>query len=329
MSRATPRSRVGKPRRQPEPFWDAPVEWPLDDDGHVFLATAVDRVGRAKFGKAWVGTAGGGTEDQFPPGSQMHRATPTHVLAAVDVLKELESDLWNSAPQVTPVQIEALSTAVEIGEESPGILLDIQWGFDSDIWDKAKALIDQRDQTGQQWDHVLSDIWTHCRAGKLRTFARDIQGGGYRAIEASAWNYEGWRSRFDDCLINESDPFEQQKARIEWDIRPPGTAYIFVSAVDLTTMLQLRLSGPLEGLPAYVSPYVHALIQVSKELNMSATKHVPDKEIDAALQDVWMRGGRDKNDLSDTRRKAMAAILREPGMAAKGRPKKIISPTKG
>jgi hypothetical protein len=37
-------------------FWDEPTKWPHDSSSHVFLARALNRIGKANFGEEWTGT---------------------------------------------------------------------------------------------------------------------------------------------------------------------------------------------------------------------------------------------------------------------------------
>ena len=36
-------------------FWSMPSSWPMDPAGYVFLARAMDELGRARYGRDWTG----------------------------------------------------------------------------------------------------------------------------------------------------------------------------------------------------------------------------------------------------------------------------------
>lgn len=312
------RSRIAR-RRSKMGFWNDPGSWPDDFEGHVFLARAVDKLGRHLFFDEWVGVRSGGDVPEFP--HHAYGADQADILLATKLLRQHVPEAWQDDPPVTDGQLSALRRAASEGEDCPE-LIDIWSSFSDELWAIARELVERygASTAADQWGEVLQLLVREFRAGRLHFYCRALDGGEPEKGEPGLWFTDAavWRSRFDECAIDLAHPYRTASpdASDKGDMR-----YLYVSAKQLEALV--GPSGPVfAGALGYVSPYLKLAIVASRELGMTPSKSVANATVMKKLEEIWSAWGLSPADIaSASLKEGIATILHQPGRSKGETPK--------
>jgi hypothetical protein len=150
-------------------FWKSQARWPNDPAGYVFLARAIDLIGKA-FVEGWTGKEFATIElsNQIPP----HRPRV-------------------GFPRQTP-EIEALTARFRTSKEPQEANAPLP---------NQVRFVRDRAAEARQTTALL------CESQALRTFGRPVEGGSLHAIDPRWWRTERLEPRFTWCQLNPNDPF--------------------------------------------------------------------------------------------------------------------------
>jgi hypothetical protein len=185
-------------------FWARPHLWPRDPRGYVFLARAVDEIGRAMFGQDWTGKEV--TTELVRSLPDQYMASPADASNARDVLLKLPQyakQLPN--PEALPSSLSNLA----LPARRTGIIRPDS--FTSKQWSAAQAAIRrQQEELAPAWRRlgaVQLKIVSLCESRELTSAIRHKAGGEMGTIPRAWWNTESWHNRFTRCQLNPKEPF--------------------------------------------------------------------------------------------------------------------------
>ena len=210
-----------------ERFWRSPESWPKDRAGHVFLARAFQRIGKALFGVGWTG------EEAFadPALSQPDRFLPPHERRALTL--RVIAEAGGSLGLVSPEWVR-LSDG-----QRDAALQDFRERHHRETIERFKRAEAVRDK-----------VASVAASGDLKTAWRAIKGGDYKPIPQGFWITERDEPRFFACQMSLSDPFSD-------GVLGTHQGYIFVealSAMQLVEGLPFADTQPLDVLAARMFP---------------------------------------------------------------------------
>jgi hypothetical protein len=186
-------------------FWARPDAWPLDPDGYVFLARAVEEIGRAMFGQDWTGKEV--TTEHVRSLPDQAQGTVGDASYAHDVLMKLPkySKQLPSAKTVLPPSLNSVLS------RPAGLALFQVDSFTTEQWSAAQAAVrrqqKERAPALQRLSQVQLNIVKRCESGELISAIRSRAGGDMREVPRDWWNTESWHNRFTMCQLNPEQPF--------------------------------------------------------------------------------------------------------------------------
>jgi hypothetical protein len=199
-------------------FWARPDVWPRDPLGYIFLARAIEEIGRAMFGEDWTG-------------------------------KEVTTDFVRSLPDYFKASIFDASYARDILMKLPEYATQFpplpEWGdppsyFTFKEWLAAQAAVRRQQEeqapTFKRLSAVKLEIVARCESGELISAIRPVVGGAMRIAARVWWNTERWHSRFTMCQLNPDDPFGGGFAGDNF-------YWIFLTRESLDAYLQKKAAG--------------------------------------------------------------------------------------
>jgi hypothetical protein len=301
------------------PLWSNPDEWRDEFPGHVFLARAVDTLGRARFGPAWEGVEWAGAPRTFPDPTSRYSATGAIVLDAASRLARIRPDMWADRHPALDQALQSLraSSGAQRAQRASDIAC---WFFTADMWraaqprhwdDEETSELDQTGDPAAQWTSVIKELVHQFQRGTLTCFRHPEHGGEFKEVLPHEWLNHSWMSRFDTCTMRDSP-------RDEWD--EPEADYLYVCRAGLESLLaqQPHLASLFTDIH-YLPPFLKFLVQAAVELDLREDE--PDRlkpEIEEALEalgkktGIWLEHdshyGGHKN-----LKEVMATILRQPG----------------
>lgn len=201
-------------------FWlKLGTPWPDDAYGRVFLARAVDALGRAMFPQEWTG---------FEPSVNLHlKPLPLMSFFA-------DAGQKNEARALLPVKMP------ENDDDPPlkKFTAEVRKPLTEDEWTKVRALrqatLDQIEPVRQRWAAVRQAFHVGAREGALKVYFLGRSGGDFGPTPSPKvdWNTTPYNldNRFYCCQMNPAKPF---------DIGIAGAAFkwIFVDGDDLKAMV--------------------------------------------------------------------------------------------
>jgi hypothetical protein len=202
------------------PFWAKRSAWPHDPAGYVFLARALDEIGRAKFGNEWTG-----------------KESITESVSLLPLIPELARPYEKEQAHKALVtkRPEFQRQPVRYGRYGPAKIM-----FTSEEWAAARATVQHEHDTRlpalQRLAAVQKEIVKRCEAGELVSAIRPVAGGAMREVPRDWWNTEKWHSRFVMCQLNPRKPFEL-------GIAGDNYCWIFVTRQSLDAYLRSRASA--------------------------------------------------------------------------------------
>lgn len=232
-------------------FWKNPASWPDDAYGFVFLARAIQRIGRATFAGEWTDTEPFTAPLIETPQGMIQRGVPA--LAALEAYrKELSALIASSDPS-------KLSWKVETYHVRPPLqpLRTVRDATRSGLWptvpsddgvrtrqvlsDEAlkygEGLIPEenrrRNEGKARWARVLGLMKDALRDGKLGYVTLPTHGGAFSAPRPKEWwNVHSIENRLTMCRMNPASPYGSGFAG-------NGYEYIFVREDNLDSLLPL------------------------------------------------------------------------------------------
>jgi hypothetical protein len=154
---------------QSRSFWKSQENWPSDPAGYVFLARAVQVLGKA-LDPEWTGEEPSIAESMQLVG---HRAAPTGKTPFL--------------PKQTPEEIAAFKARFQTPEVLERVRL--------------------RKVAEDRWRKVQREVAAQCESGKLLTVGRPVAGGNLYALPQEWWRTERLSPRFVRCQIDPTRPF--------------------------------------------------------------------------------------------------------------------------
>lgn len=172
-------------------FWGMQQGWPNDTASHVFLARAVDAIGKSLFPQEWNGREPAAEKKRPLPESKIEGWT-LDARAAHHLLVKFHPELGR--PPVPPNRFSGPYAEFTDEEWKAAILV------------VAKANAEIRPAI-QRFFKVQQEIIRLAECEKLNTAVRPIAGGDPSPIHRSLWNSEKIFNRFILCQMNPQEPF--------------------------------------------------------------------------------------------------------------------------
>ncbi|WP_425647941.1 hypothetical protein [Agrobacterium leguminum] len=230
-------------------FWKNPASWPDDAYGFVFLARAIQRIGKATFAGEWTDTEPFTAPPIETLQSMIERGVPA--LAALEAYrKELSALIASNDPskllwkvetyRVRP-SLQPLRTARDATRSGPRSSVPSDDGFRTRqvLSDEAvkygEGLIPEenrkRNEAKERWARVLGLVKDALRDGKLGYVTLPTHGGAFSASQPKEWwNVPGIENRITMCRMNPAAPYG-------FGFAGNGYEYIFVGEADLERLL--------------------------------------------------------------------------------------------
>jgi hypothetical protein len=297
-------------------FWAEPYRWPQDPAGYVFLARAVEAIGRARFGEEWAGKE---------VTTQFVQPLPSRETASASDRVHAHQILMRHHPEYVRMrELEAAELRARDGKSgstaslppslnrlAPPLVAEIPSyvrakGWSAEWWSAAQAAV-RREQEAQlplvqRLGTVQHEIVRGCESGELVSAIRAKAGGKMEIVPRRWWNTESWRNRFVMCQLKPSEPF---------GLGCTGEKYcwIFLASESLDKYLNGQPFAPVAAnIDVHLSPYMKTMLAVAKRLNITAENQPKLEVVKAELRRCWTGS----EPLSDRLLTAAATLLREP-----------------
>lgn len=222
-------------------YWRNHKWWPVEMPGFVFLAKAVNQLGRSRYPVSWAGDEA--WIDVPPPlpedQDKAERAQVRRAYALLDLpVAEIE------LPMVLPKGFGKATTIISRLSE--------------DDWDAARLLSLEiavpAAEKRARWDDVRELTATFFRVGGLHCHVRAVAGGPYEGpLKPEVWNTENTSARFGRCLIDLGNLYGQTTFEPHTNIRANSYGrqnfrLIFVDERSLANCLEAvpKLTPPPE-----------------------------------------------------------------------------------
>jgi hypothetical protein len=258
--------------KPPREFWNDESGWPVDTRSHLFLARAVDRVGKKLFGDDWTGEE---------PMAEIYRPLPL-------LPPSTGSDAYFAHELLRVCHPELKRAPLRFGPGSPPIVR-----FTGQEWTMALALVkanhDAHGPAVARFRETTATMAAWAAEGRLLTALRPTAGGDVTALAPSAWNTERLEPRFTRCQMSPRDPFGPGFAG-------EGFGWIYVERESLFSCLKA---------PASATAGTDARESDEREVDPDGFDLIPSEELSAPKQEVarkalWRKypSGRVGKDLS-------------------------------
>lgn len=274
-------------------LWGAPDNWPKCGSEVVFLADAVQKVGRAKFPDQWTGAEVLARVLMPHPDEQDRLAAQMRADLQRRPTPSIANPDWGRAARkllVDPATGRELTDdeIAEVRERGRAARLS-QWESDKAVNERLMSVI--------EW------IAGRCRDGDLETRFRWVTGGPAFPVPAHVWNVEPVVKRmFVECQTAFwSDAFRANKP-----------TYIFVTRDSLTRCLTAIGGATVDGQDlAGLSPYLQIAVSLALKYRDDPMSKVA---LVATIKEEWrkLHGG----DITDTAANHIAATIRPPDKSA-------------
>jgi hypothetical protein len=263
-------------------FWARPHAWPRDPHGYIFLARAVEEIGRAIFGADWTGKEV--TTELVRSLPDQHEASGSDALYAHEVLMKLPQHAKQlPKPESLPPSLNNLARqtrrAVIFRPES----------FTREQWSAAQAAIRcQQEERAPAWRRLSTvqlKIVTLCESGELKSAVRRTAGGAMRSVSRDCWNTERWYDRFTVCQLNPNKPFGLGFAGDDY-------CWIFLTRESLDRYLQKVSPPSTAGQEKAALSELKRMLEVNANLSRDeARQHLETKVRigTRAFQRIWPR----------------------------------------
>lgn len=223
-------------------FWKNSASWPDDAYGFVFLARAIERIGKATYVDEWTGSEPFTVPPIETPQDLIARglAGAAYQRAKEDYLRELSTLIASTDPSKLTWKVETFDVVLPLrtARSSP-ISPDDRIGTRQVLSDDAvlygKSLIPEenrkRNESKERWARVLGLIKDALRDGKLGYVTLPTHGGAFSAPQPKEWwNVPNIGNRIAMCQMNPNAPYSSGFAG-------NGYEHIFVKGADLERLL--------------------------------------------------------------------------------------------
>lgn len=215
-------------------FWTDSRRWPVEMPGYVFLANAVNQIGKVRYPQSWTGDEPW-TALVYPLPEEQHQAQPGQLKAAYELL--------GLKPEV--VDLPALSSPITSrNTERPSVMKPL----DENQWIEARLISLKRSvasaEKSARWQDVKSLTEKLFRIGGLRCYVRPREGGAYDGpLKPEVWNTENTDGRFGQCLMDLGNLYRQTDYAPHTNIRSPSYSrqnfqWIFIDEASLETAIE-------------------------------------------------------------------------------------------
>lgn len=254
-------------------FWTNQGSWPDDAYGFVFLARAVQQIGRATFPDEWTGREA----IAEPPIETPYEA----------VLRGVGGAAWSRWQEDYSRQVMRLIAA---RDPSKLCWIETKIGNLSVRTNKittasmryGESLIPEenqrRTQAKERWERVVSIVKSALRDGSLESVTLPTHGGAFSAPRPKEWwNVSGIEARLTMCRLNPENPFSAGFAG-------RGYEHIFVKASSLARLLPVSrptTSHEVKSLESLAEQLYDQILEergrISHRVFMDACKnHIPE-----------------------------------------------------
>jgi hypothetical protein len=236
-------------------FWSDESGWPVDTRSHLFLARAVDGVGKTLFGDGWTGKEP--TTEIYRPLPYLPPSTGSDAYFAHELLRVSHPDLKRA-----PLRF------------GPGSLPIVR--FTGQEWTMARALVktnhDEHAPALARFRQTTATMAAWAAEGKLLTALRPTAGGDFTALAPLAWNTEQLDPRFTLCQMSPRDPFSPGFAG-------DGFGWIYIERESLLSCLAAPASTT-------ASAETNAPESIETEADPDGFDRIPSEELRAPKQEV-------------------------------------------
>lgn len=226
-------------------FWKNTVSWPDDAYGFVFLARAIQRIGKATFAGEWTDAEPFAAPLIETPQSMIQRGVPA--LAALEAYrKQLSALIASSDPSKLSWKVETYRVRpplqpLRTARDNPRSAVPSDDGVRTRqvLSDEAvkygEGLIPEenrkRNEAKARWARVLCLVKDALRDGKLGYVTLPTHGGAFSAPQPKEWwNVPNIGNRIAMCQMNPNAPYSSGFAG-------NGYEHIFVKGADLERLL--------------------------------------------------------------------------------------------
>ncbi|WP_161850400.1 hypothetical protein [Bradyrhizobium sp. CCBAU 051011] len=241
-------------------FWLKSNDWPRDTASHIFLARAMDSIGKVLFGENWHGVLD--ITSELPPSlpiSMRHTDISTRN-RAYDLLVKHRPDRG-----LTP---RGTSRSRELCEE--------EWSAARDVVSEQRAAVRP---SVDRFKGVEQALLSGAESGKIFTAFRSTDGGQFTDMPAWWWNTEKISNRFLRCQINPRDPFGAGFAGKDY-------CWIFVTHESLHTYL----NGLWKPTSEVSEPPTPALADPGSYYDLVPLPGKKQQAVFSAIKSVWPDG---------------------------------------
>lgn len=223
-------------------FWKNSASWPDDAYGFVFLARAIERIGKATYVDEWTGSEPFTAPPIETPQDLIARglAGAAYQRAKEDYLRELSTLIASTDPSKLTWKVETFDVMLPLrtARSSP-ISPDDRIGTRQVLSDEAvlygKSLIPEenrkRNESKARWARVLGLVKDALRDGKLGYVTLPTHGGAFSAPQPKEWwNVPSIENRLTMCRMNPAAPYSS-------GFSGNGYEHIFVDGADLGRLL--------------------------------------------------------------------------------------------
>lgn len=223
-------------------FWKNPASWPDDAYGFIFLARAIERIGKATYVDEWTGNGPFAAPPIETPQDLIARglAGGAYEWAKEKYLRDLSTLIASTDPSKLSWKVETFNVMLPLRTaRSNPISPHDRIGTRQVLSDEAilygKSLIPEenrkRNESKERWARVLGLIKDALRDGKLGYVTLPTHGGAFSAPQPKEWwNVPNIGNRIAMCRMTPAAPYGAGFAG-------NGYEYIFVKEADLERLL--------------------------------------------------------------------------------------------
>ncbi len=242
-------------------FWLMPEDWPRDTASHIFLARALDVLGKALFPDSWMGVPDIVSKPPPPLPISMRHADVGVKNRAYDLIQKHRPDR-GLAPR-------GKANARELTQ---------------DEWTEARNLLSEQ-QAAQRasvsrMKGVERALVDGAESGALLTAYRPVKGGQFTDMPTWWWNTEKIANRLCRCQINPSDPFGIGFAG-------DGFCLIFVERESFGTLIDGLRKDPESSADSHQDNSPLAEVEFYELVSLPGKKQ---QAVFSAIKSVWSDG---------------------------------------
>lgn len=216
-------------------FWKNPASWPDDAYGFVFLARAIERIGKAVYTDQWTGNEPVARPPILPPSSLEFNSLAKQANAKEIFQREIAALITSVDRTKLAWETETVKIAGSLssgGGRSRQIQVLAKESMSFGVSLVANENRNRAEARGR-WKHVLTLLKDALRDGRLEFATLPIHGGFFSAPQPKEWwNIIDIENRVTMCRMNPAVPFCLGSFG-------NGYEYIFVREDNLDSLLPL------------------------------------------------------------------------------------------